>query len=76
MTTQEMPPLYVPDSSLHPSNTDGLLPHFAVLHRILRTTLAPRIGDANAIPAYDRNLLDAITKNEHFDAFYYIADEI
>jgi hypothetical protein len=41
-----------------------------------RKTLAPRIGDANACLTYERNLLDAIMGNEHFDAFDYIVDEI
>jgi hypothetical protein len=39
-------------------------------------TLALRIGDLDAILAYERNLLDATMKNEHFDAFDYIIDEI
>jgi hypothetical protein len=41
-----------------------------------RRTLAPRIDDSDAIPAYERNLLDALMKNEHFDVFDYIVDEI
>jgi hypothetical protein len=76
MTTRSMAPLYVPDSGFHPPHIDGLLPHFAIVHRLLRQTLALRIGDSNTIPAYERNLLEAIMKNEHFDAFDYIVDEI
>jgi hypothetical protein len=41
-----------------------------------RRMLALRIGDSDAVLAYERNLLDAIMKNEHFDAFDYIIDEI
>jgi hypothetical protein len=66
MTTREMAPMYVPDSGFRALKIDGLLPHFAVLHRMRRRTLVLRIGDSNAIPAYERNLLDAIMKNEHF----------
>jgi hypothetical protein len=76
MTTREMAPLYAPNSGFRPPNTDGLLPHFAILHRMLRKTLALRIGNANAISAYERNMLDAIMKNEHFNAFDNIMDEI
>jgi hypothetical protein len=75
MTTREMPPMYVPDSGFCATKIDGLLPHFAVLHR-MRRTLAPRIGNSNAIPAYEWNLLHAIMKNENFDVFDYIVDEI
>jgi hypothetical protein len=32
---------------------DGLLPHFLVLHRMMRKTLAPMIGHSEAIPTYD-----------------------
>jgi hypothetical protein len=76
MATREKVPFYVPDSSFHPPHIDGLLPHFAILPRLLRQALASRIGNANAIPANERNLLDATMKNEHFDAFDYIVDEI
>jgi hypothetical protein len=42
----------------------------------MRKTLAPRIGYSEAIPAYERNLLDALMKPLHFDVFEYIVDEI
>jgi hypothetical protein len=41
-----------------------------------RMTLAPRIGYLEAIPAYERNLLDALMKSVRFDVFEYIVDEI
>jgi hypothetical protein len=68
--------MYVLDSGFHAPKISGILPHFAVLHRMMRRTLALRIGDSYAIPAYEQNLLDAIMKNEHFDVFDYIMDEI
>jgi hypothetical protein len=43
---------------------------------MMRRTLAPRIGYSEAIPAYERNLLDALMKPVHFDVFEYIMDEI
>jgi hypothetical protein len=43
---------------------------------MMRKTLAPRIGYSEAIPAYERNLLDALMKLVHFDVFEYIVDEI
>jgi hypothetical protein len=42
----------------------------------MRKTLAPRIGYSAAIPAYERNLLDALMKPMRFDVFEYIVDEI
>jgi hypothetical protein len=76
MHTWEMTPMYDPDSGLCAPKREGILPHFAILHRMRKRMLAPRIGDSNAILTYERNLLDAIMKNEHFDAFDYIIDEI
>jgi hypothetical protein len=55
---------------------EALLPHFLVLHQMMRMTLAPRIGYSEAIPAYERNLLDALMKPVRFDVFEYIVDEI
>jgi hypothetical protein len=43
---------------------------------MMRRTLAPRIGYSEAIPAYERNLLDALMKPMCFDIFEYIVDEI
>jgi hypothetical protein len=54
----------------------GLLPHFLVLHRMMRKTLAPRISYSDVIPTYERNLLDALMMLVRFDVFEYIVDEI
>jgi hypothetical protein len=43
---------------------------------MMRRILALRIDYSEAIPAYERNLLDALMKLVHFDAFEYIMDEI
>jgi hypothetical protein len=43
---------------------------------MMRKTLAPRIGYSKAIPAYERNLLDALMKPMRFDVFKCIVDEI
>jgi hypothetical protein len=72
----EMTPMYVQDGGFQPPKVEGLLPHFLVLHQIMRRTLAPRIGYSKAIPAYERNLLDALMKSVRFDVFEYIVDEI
>ena len=42
----------------------------------MRRALAPRIGYSEVIPAYERNLLDALIKSACFDIFKYIMDEI
>jgi hypothetical protein len=76
MTMRETTSMYDPDNDFRALKVEGILPHFAVLHRLMRRTLALRIGDSDAIPAYERNLLDAIMKNEHFDAFDCVIDEI
>jgi hypothetical protein len=76
MMPREMTPLYIPNSGFHPPKIDGLLPHFLVLHRMMRKTLAPRIGYSDAIPTYERNLLDTLMKPVRFNVFEYIMDEI
>jgi hypothetical protein len=43
---------------------------------MMRSSLAPRICYLEAIPAYERNLLDALMKLVRFDVFEYIVDEI
>jgi hypothetical protein len=43
---------------------------------MMRKTLSLRIGYSKAIPAYERNLLDALMKPVRFDVFKYIVDEI
>jgi hypothetical protein len=43
---------------------------------MMRKTLALRIGYLEAIPAYERSLLDALMKLVHFNIFEYIVDEI
>jgi hypothetical protein len=68
--------MYISDSGFRAPKIDGILPCFAVFHRMRRRTLAPRIGDSDAIPTNERNLLDALMKNDHFDVFDYIVDEI
>jgi hypothetical protein len=68
--------MYIQDGGFQPPKVEGLLPHFLVLHWMRRRTLAPRIGYSEAIPAYERNLLDALMKPVHFDVFEYIVDEI
>jgi hypothetical protein len=41
-----------------------------------RRTLTLRIGYSEVIPAYERNLLDALMKPVRFDVFEYIVDKI
>jgi hypothetical protein len=76
MMPREMTPMYIQDGGFHPSKVEGLLPRFLVLQRIMRKTLAPRIGYSEVIPAYERNLLEALMKPMRFDTFKYIVHEI
>jgi hypothetical protein len=41
---REMTPMYIQDSGFKPPKVEGLLPLFLALHRMMRKTLAPRIG--------------------------------
>jgi hypothetical protein len=68
--------MYNPNSDFRAPKVDGFQPHFLVLHRMMRKTLALRIGYLEAISAYERNPLDALMKQERFDVFEYIMDEI
>jgi hypothetical protein len=76
MMPREMTPMYIQDDGFQPPKVEGLLPYFLVLHRMMRRTLALRIGYSEVIPAYERNLLDALIKPMCFDVFEYIMDEI
>jgi hypothetical protein len=59
-------------------DSNGFKPYICFdFHNLsVRKTLAPRIGYLEAIPAYERNMLDALMKPVHFDMFVYIMDEI
>jgi hypothetical protein len=76
MMPREMTPIYVQDGGFQPPKVEGLLPHFLVLHRMMRKTLASKIGYSEVILAHERNLLDALMKPVHFDVFEYIVDKI
>jgi hypothetical protein len=76
MTPREMTSMYNLNSDFQAPKVDGLLPHFLVLHRMMRKTLAPRIGYLEAILAYEQNLLDALINPVRFDVFECIMDEI
>jgi hypothetical protein len=56
MMPRKITPMYVQDGGFQPPKVEGLLPHFLVLHRMMRKTLAPRIDYSEAIPVYERNL--------------------
>jgi hypothetical protein len=76
MMPREMTPMYLQDGGFQPPKVEGLLPHFLALHRMMRRTLAKRIGYSETIHAYERNLLDALMKPVRFNVFEYIMDEI
>jgi hypothetical protein len=73
---REMTLMYIQNGGFQPPKVEGLLPHFLVLHQMMRKTLVPRIGYSEAILGYERNLLDALMKPVRFDVFEYIMDEI
>jgi hypothetical protein len=67
MVPREMTPIYIPRSDFRAPKVDGLLPHFLVLHRMMRWTPVLRIRYSEVVPAYERNLLHALMKHERFD---------
>jgi hypothetical protein len=73
---RKMTPMYIQDGGFQPPKVEGLLPHFLMLHRMMRRTVALRIGYSNAILAYERNFLDALMKPVRFDVFKCIVDKI
>jgi hypothetical protein len=57
------------------SKVEGFKPFF-VLHRLLRKNLPPREGDSSRVSQYERNILHAINKEERFNVFNFIFQEI
>jgi hypothetical protein len=53
MALREMTPTYILNNGFRAPRIDGILPNFAVLHRMMRRTVAPRIGDSDIILAYE-----------------------
>jgi hypothetical protein len=68
--------LYLSSTDPNPSSINRISPDVITLHQMFRVTLDPRIGDASTIPSYERNLIDAIKKQEAFHVFDYILQEI
>jgi hypothetical protein len=64
MAPREMILMYITNSRFQAPRVDGILPHFLVLHRMMRRTIVLRICDSDTIPAYERNLLEAPMKYE------------
>jgi hypothetical protein len=53
----EMQFMYALGAEAHPSKVPNFRPELNTLHRLLRATLAPRIGDSSACPQYEQNLI-------------------
>jgi hypothetical protein len=53
MMPREMTLMYIQDYDFQPPKIEGLLPHFLMLHWMMRKTLTPMIGYSEAIPAYE-----------------------
>jgi hypothetical protein len=54
---EEMQFMHAPGAMDNPPKIRNFLPELNTLHRLLRATLTPRIGDAIACPQYERNLI-------------------
>jgi hypothetical protein len=68
--------MYAPGSEAHPPKVLNFLLELNTLHRFLRATLAPRIGDSSACPQYERNLIQFYVQKKRFSVFDYILQEI
>jgi hypothetical protein len=53
----EMQFMYAPGAEAHLPKVLNFRPELNTLHRLLRGTLAPRIGGSSACPQYERNLI-------------------
>jgi hypothetical protein len=63
---EEMLFMYAPGAKANPPKIQNFHPKLNILHRLLRATLAPRIGDATACPQYERNLIQYYYEKKPF----------
>jgi hypothetical protein len=68
--------MYASGAKATPSKTENFLPKLSTLHRLLRSTLTPRIGDATVCLQYERNLIQFYTEKKSFSIFDFILVEI
>jgi hypothetical protein len=73
---EEMPFMYTPGARANPPKIQNFLPELNYLHRLLRATLALRIGDDTTCPQYERNLIKYYMEKKQFPIFDYILVEI
>jgi hypothetical protein len=76
LVASQMGYMYLPGEVANATTITSISPDVITLHRMLRVTLAPRIGDASSIPSYERKLISVIKKQELFNIFDYILQEI
>jgi hypothetical protein len=76
LVSSQIKHMYLLGSAASAPTITGISPDVILLHQMLRVTLAPRIVDASSIPSYERNFIDAIKKQESFNIFDYILQEI
>ncbi|GJM91716.1 hypothetical protein PR202_ga08122 [Eleusine coracana subsp. coracana] len=76
MDAEDMRYMYVDPDNCSPPNSNGLKPFFSVLFRICRSTLAPRGGNFDRIPAFQRDILHWVHGNRKFDVFDYVYQEM
>jgi hypothetical protein len=73
---EEMQFMYAPGAVAHPPKIRNFLPELNTLHRLLRATLAPHIGDATACPQYERNHIQFYVQKQRFSVFDFVLQEI
>jgi hypothetical protein len=72
----EMQFMYAPGAMATPPKIQNFILELNTLHRLLRATLTPRIGDATACPQYERNLIQFFVHKKRFLVFDFILQEI
>jgi hypothetical protein len=65
----EMQFMYAPGAVDHPPKIRNFLPELNTLHRLLRATLTPCIGDAIACLQYERSLIQFYVQKKRFSVF-------
>jgi hypothetical protein len=68
--------MYALGAEAHPPKALNFLPELNTLHRLLRATLAPKIGDSSTCPQFKWNLIQFYVQKKQFLVFDYMLQEI
>jgi hypothetical protein len=63
--------MYALGAEAHPPNVLNFKLKLNTLHRLLRVTLAPKIGDSSACPRYEQKLIQFYVQKKKLSVFDY-----